>query len=658
MKPTVLVVDDSLTVRMDLHEAFEAAGFATTLCGSAEAARQALSRERFGVMVLDVVLPDADGVEFLEEIRANPSIENVPVLLLSTEAEVRDRIRGVATGADDYVGKPYDRAYVVSRAQELLRARAPAPGARTSPLILVIDDSASFREKLREALNDAGYTALLAATGEDGLRIAGASRPDCVLVDAGLPGMDGATLVRRMKLDAALRRTPCLLLTASEEISFELTALEAGAGIFVRKTEDMAVILARLAAMLRATVLPAAVTEEVASLFGPKKVLAVDDSITFLQELAAQIRQDGYDVIVAGSGAQALELLAVQRVDCILLDLIMPGLSGQEICRRIKTSPSLRDIPLVILTARDDRETMIEAFNRGADDYIPKDSDFDVIKARLRAQIRRKHFEDENRRIREELLQKEQASAERRTAQQLAQARAVLLVQLETANQELEAFSYSVSHDLRAPLRHIVAFTALLKEHIQGSLDEKGRRYLDQITQVAARMAELIEDLLSFSRMGRGALHKTTVSLTRLVEEVLREMEEETRGRDILWHIEALPEVQADPAMLRIVLTNLIANAIKYSRRRRQAEIAISATREAGQVVFCIRDNGVGFNMKFSDKLFGVFQRLHSDAEFEGTGVGLATVRRIIQRHGGRTWAEGVVDNGARFFFSLPEGER
>ncbi len=655
MKPTVLIVDDSLTVRMDLQEAFEAAGFASTLCDTVGAARQALARASVGVMVLDVVLPDGDGVEFLKEVRANPLTHSIPVLFLSSESEVRDRVRGVSMGADDYVGKPYDRAYVVARAQELLRARAAAPPeARNSPLILVIDDSATFREALRETLQEAGYTALLAASGEDGLRIAATARPDAVVVDSGLPGIDGATLVRRMKLDAALRRTPCLLLTASEEMRFELAALEAGADTFVHKAEDPAVILARLAAILRTTAAPAAAREEIPSLFGPKKVLAVDDSMTFLQELAERVRSEGYDVILAGSGEQALELLAVQRVDCILLDLVMPGLSGQETCRRIKSSSALRDIPLIMLTAREDRETMIEAFTLGADDYIPKSSDFDVVQARLRAQIRRRHFEDENRRIREELLAREREATEARAAQELARAQAALLVQLDAANQELEAFSYSVSHDLRAPLRHIDGFARLLKKHSEASLDEKGRRYLDQISDAAARMGQLIEDLLGFSRMGRVELRKVGVSLTRLVDEVVRNLEEDTRGRDILWRIDALPEVWADPSMLRMVLTNLIDNAVKYTRPRPRAEITVSATREGGDTVICIHDNGVGFDMKYSDKLFGVFQRLHSSTEFEGTGVGLANVRRIIHRHGGRIWAEGAVEGGASFSFSLP----
>jgi PAS domain S-box-containing protein len=227
--------------------------------------------------------------------------------------------------------------------------------------------------------------------------------------------------------------------------------------------------------------------------------------------------------------------------------------------------------------------------------------------------------------------------------------------QLESANKELEAFSYSVSHDLRAPLRHISGFVDLLRQHVASSLDDKGRRFLDTIAASASRMGELIDDLLVFSRMGRSEMGRSQVSLSPMVAGVLREMDGEVKGRDIEWTIAALPVVEADPAMLRLVFANLIGNAIKYTRTRERAHIEIGATNGGPEVVIFVRDNGVGFDMQYAHKLFGVFQRLHRAEEFEGTGIGLANVRRIIHRHGGRTWAEGAVDRGASFYFSLPK---
>ena len=228
--------------------------------------------------------------------------------------------------------------------------------------------------------------------------------------------------------------------------------------------------------------------------------------------------------------------------------------------------------------------------------------------------------------------------------------------QLQTANQELEAFSYSVSHDLRAPLRDVIGFVELLQQDATPSLSEKSLQQLTTISQSAKRMGELIDDLLAFSRVGRAALQKVDVNLDELVRDTLGDFQAETTVRDIVWNIHSLPPVRADRALLRMVLVNLISNAVKFTGARAEAKIEIgSAPNGNSETVIFIRDNGAGFDPKYTEKLFGVFQRLHTQAEFEGTGIGLANVQRIIHRHGGRVWAEGVVDGGATFYFSIPK---
>jgi K+-sensing histidine kinase KdpD len=248
----------------------------------------------------------------------------------------------------------------------------------------------------------------------------------------------------------------------------------------------------------------------------------------------------------------------------------------------------------------------------------------------------------------------QQTAIEIRTLNQDLEARSR---ELEASNKELEAFAYSISHDLRAPLRHMVGYAELLQHHESSSrLDDAGREYMRSILESAKRMGRLIDDLLAFSRIGRAETRKTAVNLEQLLQEALEEVRPDTEGRHIVWTIGRLPVVHGDRSMLRLALVNLLSNAVKFTRTRAQAEIEIGASEDkSNEVVVFIRDNGVGFNMKYVHKLFGVFQRLHRQEAFEGTGIGLATVQRIINRHGGRVWAEGLKDHGAVFYFSAPK---
>jgi PAS domain S-box-containing protein len=227
---------------------------------------------------------------------------------------------------------------------------------------------------------------------------------------------------------------------------------------------------------------------------------------------------------------------------------------------------------------------------------------------------------------------------------------------LEAANKELEGFSYSVSHDLRAPLRHLTGFVNLLNQHTSEGLDEKSLHYLEVISDSAVKMGRLIDDILSFSRMGRAEMMTSSINMDTLVKEAMDTVQQDLEGRDIDWMIHSLPEVIGDPAMLKTVMINLITNAVKFTSHKPQAVIEIGyLTDQTDEEIFFIKDNGCGFDVRYQDKLFELFQRLHRAEEFPGTGLGLANCRRIITRHAGRTWAEGAVNQGATFYFSLPK---
>lgn len=661
----VVIVDDSLTVRMDLDEAFRNAGFSTSLCSSTAEARRTLAFSHADLVILDVLLPDGDGISLLRELRNSESTRTIPVLLLSSADEVADRLRGLAQGAHEFVGKPYDALSVVRRATRILhekRANDAPDDASEKVLILVIDDSPTYRNELSECLLASNYQTLQASSGEEGLRIAADARPNAIIVDGIMPTMTGAAFLQKIRLDPGLSRTPCLLLTGADEQESEVAALEGGADAYARKKDGLDVLLARLRAMLRSAEKPSQ-KRVGASLLSPKRVLAVDDSITYLERLAEELRSEGYDVVRAHSGVEALALLQGERVDCVVLDLLMPGLSGKETCKRIKADGALRDTPVIILTSNDTRDAVIDGINAGADDYVGKSVTFDVIKARLLAQLRRKQIEDENREIRDSLLRKE---TETLIAQQVADARKELLdrlsekneilgfhvAELKRVNHELQSFAYSVSHDLRQPLRGLTGFSRALLDRYGDKLDDQGKHYLERIHSSGERMGRLVDGLLVLSRVSQSPLESRAVQAGKIASKILQSLQESEPERKAEITIDESLVLRGDPNLMESVLQNLLANAWKFTRERELTHIAFG---REGKGYF-VRDNGAGFDMAHADRLFGAFQRFHSASRFEGTGVGLATVQRIIHRHGGKIWAESELEHGTTFFFTLAEG--
>ncbi|HEX6277732.1 MAG TPA: response regulator [Polyangiaceae bacterium] len=663
MTARVLIVDDSLTVRMDLAEAFESAGFEVSLADTAAAALAIAREQRVDAIVLDVVLPDADGLDLLETINAFDP--RPPVILLSTEAEVAHRIRGLRTGADDYVGKPYDRGYIVARARELARERSGADaGTPVATSILVVDDSPTYRDALERALRGAGYEVLVATSGEEGLRLAASSRPTAILVDGVMTGIDGGTVIRRIRLDAALRKTPCILLTATQGPTAELDALEAGADAFVRKEEDLEVILLRLAAVLRAGT---SHRDEAASLLDPKRVLAVDDSPSYLNELASVLQGEGYDVVLARSGEEALHLLAAQRVDCILLDLMMPGIDGIETCRRVKQSPVTRDIPLILLTASEDKSAMIAALSKGADDFIAKSGEFEVLKARVRAQLRRSQFEDEHRRAREQLLRSELEAAGARAAHELAETRAALVAELQKKNAELESAYHElqtaqsklvqsakmaslgelvagVAHEINNPLAFAISHLETARKSLEklgirvageGSQGERwhyerAENRLSQMGIGLERIRELVVKLRTFSRLDEGELK--VVGIRESVESLLTIVGHRLKTRiRVVTEFGPPDRLECYPGLLNQALLNLISNSIDAIDGEGCIRITTGADGDGYRIV--VADTGHGVPEDIRARIVEPF--FTTKPVGQGTGLGLSITDSIVRRHGG-----------------------
>jgi two-component system, sensor histidine kinase and response regulator len=377
-------------------------------------------------------------------------------------------------------------------------------------------------------------------------------------------------------------------------------------------------------------------------------ILLVDDQPANLVALEAMLQGLGQNLVTASSGREALKWLLTHEFAVVLLDVKMPDMDGFETAALIRQRDRSRHTPIIFLTAADQtQEQAVRGYAVGAVDYLVKPvvPEFVRSKVAVFVELARKS----------ELLQRqaELLQASEQDARDLAETRAELVRDLEHKNRELESFSYAVSHDLRAPLRRIESFSRAVQESQGDRLDADGHRYLDRVREASRQMSELIDDVLYLARVTGAEMREQEVDLSGLVALLLDRMREAEPERRVEIRIRPGVTVMADGQLLRIALENLLENAWKFTAREPVARLEFGMTSIGGEQAYFIRDNGAGFDMAYADRLFGPFQRLHLASEFPGSGIGLATVQRIIHRHGGRVWAEGMVGQGATFHFTI-----
>lgn len=417
---------------------------------------------------------------------------------------------------------------------------------------------------------------------------------------------------------------------------------------------------------------------------GKTEILIAEDSATQAEQLKYLLEQDGYTVATATNGKQALEAARAHPPTLIISDVVMPEMDGYALCKALKADPRLNNVPVMLVTTLSTIQDIVMGLECGADNFVRKPYDSKSLLARIdnllsNLELRegnkmrmgleiylagKRHFiTSERQQILDLLISSyeqaiqvnEELKAREREVRELNANLERRASELEAANKELDAFAHSVSHDLRAPLRGVVTCASIVEEDCGGALDGEGRRLIGVIRSECYKMAQMIEDLLTFSRLGREPLKTRTVSLNQLVREVLHELQPIYEGRAVQFSVSDLGMAKVDPAIMKHALVNLLSNAIKFTGKTERASVEVGSMEDRGGegLVYFVKDNGAGFDMRHAKRLFGVFERLHRQQDYPGTGVGLSIVQRVVQRHGGRVWAEATVNEGATFYFTL-----
>lgn len=528
-------------------------------------------------------------------------------------------------------------AHDASMTQTGLKLSKDDAKPETPLTIAYVDDSDPQRYAISRMLSAAGFHVKQAATGQQGLDLA-RELPDVMLLDVQLPDINGIEVCRRIKSDPVTRDIPILQVSAAfTDPEHKAKALESGAEGYLTFPFNSVELIAIVRALMRTKRAQAELKQRYAELEVAHNALAESEKqfrAVFDNAMDAMIIWDDHGKFAAANPA-ASEMFGVPRERLIgaTIEDFLSGSDQQQVVSGLR-SPG-------------------DTGRRGEFELHKPSGDKRQIEytATVDYQAHR-HLS-----IMRDITDRKQAEAEvlslnaeleRRVEQRTEQ--------LQEANRELEAFSYSVSHDLRAPFRHISGFSDLLLRHLTDA-DDTTKHYVRTIAESAQYAGSLVDNLLAFSRMARSQVRWMAVDLDLLMKEVVRDVMRDAEGRTIRWTIAELPIIYADGAMMKLALRNLLSNAVKYTRQRPETFVEVGVTEHEDEWEFFVKDNGVGFDTRYANKLFGVFQRLHRMDEFEGTGIGLASVRRIVQRHGGRVWANSEIQRGATFYFTLPKGQ-
>lgn len=546
--------------------------------------------------------------------------------------------------------------------------------------ILIIEDALTYQQGLKREFVQSGYEVRCVGTGEDGLREVKKFKPDIIVLDLVLPGIGGREVCRQLKMDINYRHIPVMILTMKTEDKYVEEGLESGADSYVSKNESMNLIVKRAEALfkLSAVVKPlfeegGAAEEEEELKLADKIILLVDDDITFLHIMKRRLQEAGYKLITAMSGQECFERLKEEVPDILLLDLRMPEIDGIDVCRQVRKIKRFVSLPIVMLTASDSQEDITRSFEAGVNDFVVKSADLKVINLRIHSILRRRHYEQEARRIQLKLSDAEMKSivanaekeAEKKNAAELERKNA----QLDYLNKELQEldrlkteFISTVSHELRTPLVAIGGLVTNILMGVTGKVEGRLREYLVLADGDIKRLDRLIMNLLDFSRIEKGKLNleKRTTDICALARRVADMLKTQIEAKRIVLSTDFAQKeilVYMDADKIIQVLTNLLHNAIKFTPDGGTISLDISSRPQEKLLRVAVIDSGIGIPKDKIDSLFQRFVqvgRKAGGAGPQGTGLGLAISKGIVESHKGKIWVESEINKGSSFIFTLP----